>query len=363
MYVNFVSQNWNLCRSEKINIFANNSDLIKMEQDIIIYNTDDGKANVVLYAKDGNIWMSQNQIAELFDTSVPNISMHISNILKDGELCVDSVVKYYLTTAQDGKGYNVAFYSLDVVLAIGFRVRSKRGTQFRIWANHNLKEYMVKGFVVDDERLKNPNGRPDYFDELLERIRDIRASEKRFYQKIRDLLALSSDYDKTDKATQMFFAEVQNKLLYAVTDKTAAEIIASRADASQPNMALTSWKGRVVRKQDIYIAKNYLLNDEIDTLNRLTVLFLDSTELRVKERKDLTLNFWKNSVDGLLHFQNKNILNGSGTISTAQMKNIVDAVYEKFDERRKLYAAKEADRLDYEEFCQLESKIDIRKKE
>ena len=176
------------------------------EQNIIIYNTADGKASVSLYAKDGMVWMNQNQLSKLFDTSVPNISMHISNILKEGELELNSVIKDYLTTASDGKDYTVTFYSLDMILAIGFRVRSKRGTQFRIWANKHLKEYLIKGFVMDDERLKNPDGRPDYFDEFLERIREIRASEKRFYQKIRDLFALSSDYDKTDKATQMFFA-------------------------------------------------------------------------------------------------------------------------------------------------------------
>ena len=254
------------------------------KKNIIIYNTVDGKASVSLYAKDGMVWMNQNQIAELFDTSVPNISMHISNILKEGELEPNSVVKDYLTTAADGKQYKVTFYALDMVLAIGFRVRSKRGTQFRIWANRNLKEYMVKGFVMDDERLKNPDGRPDYFDELLERIRDIRASEKRFYQKVRDLFALSSDYDPTDKATQMFFAETQNKLLYAVTGNTAAEIIVSRADASKENMALTSWKGSIVRKQDLIIAKNYLSEDEIDTLNRLVVIFLETAELRAKNR-------------------------------------------------------------------------------
>ena len=235
------------------------------QQNIIIYKTADGKASVALYAKDGNIWMNQNQLAELFTTSVPNISMHISNILKDGELEQNSVIKDYLTTAADGKEYNVTFYSLDMILAIGFRVRSKRGTQFRIWANKNLKEYMVKGFVMDYERLKNPDGRPDYFDELLEQIRDIRASEKRFYQKIKDLFALSSDYDSNDKSTQMFFAEAQNKLHYAVTGKTAAELIVSRANASQANMNLTAWKGSIVRKQDIYIAKNYLTHDEIDT--------------------------------------------------------------------------------------------------
>lgn len=177
------------------------------QQNIIIYKTADGEASVALYAKDGNIWMNQNQLSELFATSKQNISLHVINILKEGELPKISVVKDYLTTASDGKEYNVTFYSLDMILAIGFRVRSKRGTQFRIWANKNLKEYMVKGFVMDDERLKNPDGRPDYFDELLERIRDIRASEKRFYQKIKDLFALSSDYDADDKSTQMFFTE------------------------------------------------------------------------------------------------------------------------------------------------------------
>lgn len=334
-----------------------------MEQsNIIIYNTDDGKVKVVLYAKDGNIWMNQNQMAELFATSIPNISMHISNILKEGELQQNSVIKEYLTTAADGKNYNVTFYSLEMILAIGFRVRSKRGTQFRIWANRNLKEYMVKGFLIDDDRLKNPDGRPDYFDELLERIRDIRASEKRFYQKVRDLLALSSDYDKTDKATQMFFAETQNKLLYAVTHQTAAEIIVSRADASQPNMALTSWKGNVVRKQDIYTAKNYLKDDEIDMLNRLTVLFLDSAELRVKERKDLTLNYWRNNVDALLDFQNKDVLKGAGTISNTQMERIVDTVYAEFNQRRKLYAAQQADKMDNDDLSALEEDVRNRKK-
>ena len=335
-----------------------------MEQsNIIIYNTDDGKVKVVLYAKDGDIWMNQNQMAELFATSIPNISMHISNILKEGELQQNSVIKEYLTTAADGKNYNVTFYSLEMILAIGFRVRSKRGTQFRIWANRNLKEYMVKGFLIDDDRLKNPDGRPDYFDELLDRIRDIRASEKRFYQKVRDLLALSSDYDKTDKATQMFFAETQNKLLYAVTHQTAAEIIVSRADASQPNMALTSWKGNVVRKQDIYTAKNYLKDDEIDMLNRLTVLFLDSAELRVKERKDLTLNYWRNNVDALLNFQNKDVLKGAGTISNTQMERIVDTVYAEFNQRRKLYAAQQADKMDNDDLSALEGDIRNRKKE
>lgn len=316
------------------------------DTNMIIYNTQDGRASVVLYARDGSVWMNQNQLAELFDTSKPNISMHISNILSENELHQDSVVKNFLTTAADGKQYDVTFYSLDMILAIGFRVRSKRGTQFRIWANQHLKEYLIKGFTMDDERLKNPNGRPDYFDELLERIREIRASEKRFYQKVRDLLALSSDYDSTDKATQMFFAETQNKLLYAVTGQTAAEIIVNRADASEPNMALTSWKGNVVRKQDIFTAKNYLLKDEIDTLNRLTVLFLDTAELRVKERKDLNLHYWRETVDGLLNFQGKLVLQGAGSVSVKQMEAHVEAVYEQFNAKRKALALADADEED-----------------
>jgi hypothetical protein len=326
-------------------------------QEIIIYNTDDGKTSVSLMTSDGNVWLNQNHLAELFDTSIPNISMHISNILKDGELTIDSVIKDYLTTASDGKNYNVTFYSLDMILAIGFRVRSKRGTQFRQWANRNLKEYMIKGFLMDDERLKNPDGRPDYYDELLERIRDIRASEKRFYQKVRDLFALSNDYDATDKATQMFFAETQNKLLYAITQKTAAELVVSRADASQPNMSLTSWKGKIVRKQDIYIAKNYLTADELDSLNRLVIIFLEVAELQAKGKKDITMKFWRENVDSIITFNKKNLLIGKGNITNEQMEKFVETVYETFSEKRKYFELKQADAEDMEELKQLEEKI------
>jgi hypothetical protein len=327
------------------------------EQNIIIYNTADGKAAVSLFARDGSAWMSQKQLAELFDTSIPNVSIHISNILNDNELNELSVVKDYLITASDGKEYNVTFYSLEMILAIGFRVRSKRGTQFRIWANSHLREYLVKGFVVDDERLKNPNGRFDYFDELLERIREIRASEKRFYQKVRDLFALSSDYDTTDKATQMYFAETQNKLLYAVTGQTAAEVIVARADASLPNMGLTSWKGNVVRKQDIIVAKNYLNADELDTLNRLVVLFLESAELRVKNRQDITMRFWRENVDRLLEFQDKEVLQGVGQISHGVMEEQVKEIYAAYDQRRKVVDAATADLFDLEEIRALEEEV------
>ena len=331
------------------------------EQNLLIYHTADGKAAVSLYARDGNVWMNQSQLAELFATSVQNVSLHINNILKENELQADSVIKDYLTTAADGKQYKINFYALDMILAIGFRVRSPRGTEFRKWANTHLKQYLVKGFVMDDERLKRPDGRADYFDELLERIRDIRASELRFYQKVRDLLALSSDYDASDKATQMFFAETQNKLLYAVTGHTAAELIIKRADANAPNMNLTAWKGNVVRKADIVVAKNYLSADEVDSLNRLTVIFLETAELRVKERKDLTLPYWRDNVDKLLAFNEKPLLAGMGRISHAQMEKQVSALYEQFDARRKAEQAIAADAQDLEELNEVAKAI-IKKK-
>lgn len=327
------------------------------EQNIIIYKTQDGKVKLSLYARDGSVWMNQNQIAELFDTSVPNISMHIANILNEKELEENAVIKNYLTTASDGKNYEVAFYSLDMILAIGFRVRSKRGTQFRQWANRNLKEYIIKGFVMDDDRLKNPDGRPDYFDELLARIRDIRASEKRFYQKVRDLFKLSNDYDETDKATQMFFAETQNKLLFAVTNQTAAEIVVSRADAQKQNMGLTSWKGTIVRKGDIFTAKNYLTEDEIDTLNRLVVVFLESAELRAKNRQDITMDFWQTNVDKIIEFNDKKLLKDRGSVSKSQMEKIAGQVYEDFNNKRKIADAQQADLEDLKQIEMLEKQI------
>lgn len=327
------------------------------EKNIIIYNTQDGKASVSLLTRDGTVWMNQNQLAELFDTSVPNISTHIANILKENELAPNSVIKEYLSTASDGKNYRVTFYALDMILAIGFRVRSKRGTQFRQWANQNLKEYMVKGFVMDDERLKNPDGRPDYFDELLARIRDIRASEKRFYQKVRDLFALSSDYDATDKSTQMFYAETQNKLLFSITGQTAAEIIVSRADPDSPHMALTNWKGSVVRKQDIYIAKNYLNHAELDSLNRFVTVFLETAELRAINRQDITMDFWRDSVDKIIALNDKLLLSHKGSVSNAEMESIVEKRYETFDAKRKAQDAIQADQTDMEELKAIEHTI------
>ena len=335
----------------------------KEQHDIIIYSSPDGKTNVSLMTRDGKVWLNQSQISDLFGTSVPNICYHIANILKENELDANSVIKDYLITASDGKTYNVLCYSLEMILAIGYRVRSIRGVQFRQWATRHLSEYLVKGFVMDDERLKNPDGRPDYFDELLQRIRDIRSSEKRFYQKLRDLFKLSSDYDTKEKATQMFYAETQNKMLYAVTHNTAAEIVSLRADASKPNMGLTSWKGSVVRKADIVVAKNYLFEGEIDKLNRLVMLFLESAELRVKDRKCLTLDFWRGNVDSLLSFQGYDILQGNGSISNAEMEKYARMVYDKFDNRRKLREAEEADAEDLKWLEDLQNRIKDKNKE
>lgn len=320
-----------------------------MQNNIILYTTNDGKASVELYEFGESLYLAQNAIAELFATSRANITMHIANILKDGELSEDLVCKEYLHTAKDGKSYNTKFYSLEMILAVGFRVRSKRGVQFRIWANEHLRKYLQKGFLIDSARLKNPNGRSDYFDELLEQIRDIRASEKRFYQKVRDLFALSVDYDASDKATQMFFADTQNKLLYAITHQTAAELICARADENAPNMGLSSWKGNVVRKGDIIIAKNYLNKDELDSLNRLVNVFLESAELRVKDNQTLTMDFWRENVDLLLKFQGKEILRGFGKISNQQMETMVREKYEKFNAKRKKIEAQKADENDIKE--------------
>lgn len=311
--------------------------------DIIIYNTADGKAEIKLYADNGTVWLTQAQIAELFTKNISTISRHIANIFDENEIEEKSNLRFMQIANSDKP---VAFYSLDVILAVGFRVRSPRGTQFRQWANNTLKEYLQKGFILDKDRLKNPDGRPDYFDELLEQIRDIRASEKRFYQKLRDLFALSSDYKVTEKATNLFFADTQNKLLFGVTRKTAAEIIATRANADAPNMALTSWSGSIVRKADVIVAKNYLTSDEIDVLNRLVTIFLESAELHVKMRKDLTLDFWRASVDKLLLDHGVPLLQSHGKVTMEQAQIHARKIYEEFDARRKAFDAAQADKFD-----------------
>lgn len=328
-----------------------------MSADLVLYQTEDGQTRLQLRAVDGSLWLSQLEIAELFATTKQNVNLHIQNILKEGELPEVATVKESLTVQTEGGrqvSRSIKLYRLEMILAVGYRVKGPRGTQFRQWATTHLSEYLVKGFTMDDERLKNPGGW-DYFDELLARIREIRASEKRFYQKVRDLFALSSDYKGDEKAAHAFFAEVQNKLLYAVTHQTAAEIVVSRADATAPNMALTTWKGSRVRKEDVIIAKNYLTADEVDTLNRLVVIFLEQAELRVKERKDLTLDYWRANVDRMLEFNERPVLTNAGRISAERMKTVAHDRYETFDANRRAAEAQAADAADAEDIQALEA--------
>ncbi|MEG6991779.1 RhuM family protein, partial [Pseudomonas aeruginosa] len=253
--------------------------------DLILYTSDDGEAQLILRVLDGQVWLTQLEMAELYQTSKQNISLHVQNVLAEGELTEEATVKENLTVQAEGSRQvkrNLAYYALPMIIAVGYRVRSTRGTQFRQWATRTLSEYLQKGFVMDDARLKEP--RWDYFDELLKRIRDIRASEKRFYQKVRDLFTLAEDYRANEQDTARLFAEVQNKLFFAVTGHTAAELIVQRADASAPNMNLLSFKGDRVRKADVVVAKNYLNAEELDQLNRLVGMFLDFAELRAEQR-------------------------------------------------------------------------------
>ncbi len=327
--------------------------------DLILYTSEDGQTRMQLRADGKTVWLTQLEIAELFQTTKQNVSLHANNIFKDGELSPEATVKDSLTVQTEGGrqvNRTVSYYNLDLILAIGYRVRSPRGTQFRQWATAHLREFIVKGFVMDDERLKNPGGW-DYFDELLARIRDIRASEKRFYQKVRDLFALSSDYKGREQDTQLFFAEVQNTLLYAATRHTAAELIVRRADSAKPNMALTTWSGSRVRKQDVIIAKNYLTQDEIDTLNRLVVIFLEQAELRVKQKKDLTLDYWRESVDRMLTSNEQPLLEGPGSVSHDDMKRVAHDRYDAFDENRRAAEALAADAEDLKEIEELEEKL------
>ncbi|UDL06596.1 virulence RhuM family protein [Marinobacter sp. CA1] len=327
--------------------------------ELILYTSDDGQTQLHLRAENGSVWLTQLETAELFQTTKQNVSLHAKNIFEDGELTPEATVKESLTVRTEGSRQvqrKIAHYNLDLILAIGYRVRSPRGVQFRQWASTHLKEFLLKGFVMDDERLKNPGGW-DYFDELLERIREIRASEKRFYQKVRDLFALSSDYRVRERETSIFFAEVQNKLIYAVTGYTAAELVLKRSDPDQPNMALTSWTGSRVRKKDVLTAKNYLTADEMDSLNRLVVIFLEQAELRVKNQKELTLDFWRNNVDRMLAFNDHPILQGAGSVSHDRMEKIAHQRYDEFDQKRKANEARLADEEDLKELEQLEDQV------
>ncbi len=308
--------------------------------EFILYTTEDGQTRVECRFEDETLWLSQALMAELYNRSKKTISEHLMNLFEEGELTAGSVVRNFRTTAADGKSYGVQHYNLEAVLAIGFRVKSPRGTQFRRWANAQLQEYLVKGFVMDDERLKNqpvPGATPvpDYFDELLERIRDIRASERRMYLRVKEIFTLSADYAPSSGDTTQFFRIIQNKLHFAATGQTAAELIHKRTDASKPNMGLTVWKGEIVRKTDVTVAKNYLNEPEIDELNRIVVMWLDYAEDQARRRKQVFLRDWLVKLDQFLQFNERGVLPNAGAVSKKQADDKAKREYDAFVERRR----------------------------
>lgn len=309
--------------------------------ELILYRTDDGRTEVHLRATEGTVWMTQGEMAALFDTTKQNISLHIRNVLQDGELKAEGTVKDYLTVQTEGKrtiNRSVQLYRLEMILAVGFRVRSPRGSQFRRWASDTLSEYLVKGFVLDDERLKDAE-RADYFKELLHRIRDIRSSEKRFYQTLRELFKVSSsDYDGSAATAKTFFATIQNKLVYAVTGRTAAQLIVERADSNAPHMGLTNWTGDKPRRSDAVVSKNYLLQQELEQLNRLVSMFLDFAEDRAERRVETHMLDWIRQTDRFLDFNERAILDGPGRVSNQQMEAIITERYAEFDAARRASA-------------------------
>ncbi|MHB1295310.1 MAG: virulence RhuM family protein [Anaerolineae bacterium] len=308
------------------------------ESAILMYQTEDGSTRIGVRLQEGTVWLTQAAMAELFQSTPQNVTLHIRGILADGELSEAATCKEYLQVRQEGERTvrrSLKHYSLEMILAVGYRVRSHRGTQFRRWATEHLHEYLVKGFVLDDERLKE--GRSlgaDYFDELLERIRDIRASEKRFYQKIRDIYATAVDYDGHARVSQQFYATVQNKMHWAVTGHTAAELIASRADARKPNMGLTAWKGAKVRKADVTVAKNYLSADEIGELSRIVTMYLDYAEDQARNRRPMTMAGWAARLDAFLRFNERDILTGAGRISRELAIQKAEQAYEAYNTAR-----------------------------
>jgi hypothetical protein len=314
---------------------------------ILFYQSEDGTSRIEVRLDEGTVWLSQNLIAELYQITKQNVSFHIRNILEEGELDQAATVKQYLTVQIEGSRAvkrTIDYYNLDMILAIGYRVRSHRGTQFRRWATERLREYLIKGFVLDDQRLKDQRTiGADYFDELLERIRDIRASEKRFYHKIRDIYTLAIDYDPRAETTLEFFRAVQNKLHWAITGHTAAEIIAERADASRPNMGLSSWKGGKVRKGDVTVAKNYLNETEIKKLNRIITMYLDYAEVQAERKQPVYMKEWKEKLDAFLRFNEQEILSDKGTVSMEVAQQLALEEYEKFSIRRIAEESTESD--------------------
>jgi hypothetical protein len=299
------------------------------KNNFIIYTTDDGQVDIEVRLEDENVWLTQNSMAELFDTTKQNISLHIKNIFEEKELEENSVVKHSLTTAKDGKNYKTKFYNLDLIISVGYRVKSIRGTQFRIWANKLIKEYLIKGYNLNVERFKNNGGGP-YFEEVLEKIRDIRSSEKVFWRKILDIYATSVDYDAKNEQTREFFRTVQNKMHYAVHGNTAAEVIFNRVDSEKENIGLTNFKGSMPTRAETEIAKNYLNEKELNLLNRMVSAYLDVAEINALNMHAMTMKEWVNELNGFLTMTHKDILEGAGTISHEKALAKAHEEYDKY---------------------------------
>lgn len=306
-----------------------NNKLTENNNEIIIYTTDDGQVDIEVRLEDENVWLTQNSMAELFDTTRNNITMHIKNIFEEGELQENSVSKESLLTAKDGKNYKTKFYNLDLIISVGYRVKSIRGTQFRIWANKLIKEYLIKGYNLNVKRFKN-NGGGVYFEEVLEKIRDIRSSEKVFWRKILDIYATSVDYDAKDEKTKEFFKTVQNKMHYAVHGNTVAEVIFNRVDSEKENIGLTNFKGNIPTKSETEIAKNYLSEKELDMLNRMVSAYLDIAEINALNMHAMTMKDWIKELDGFLTMTHKDILEGAGTISHEEALEKAHREYDKY---------------------------------
>lgn len=311
--------------------------------EFLVYQTDDGQVKLQVRLESETLWLTQQHMADLFQTTKQNVGQHLKRIFDEGELDPNSVVKNLFTTAPDGKQYNTRHYNLDAIISVGYRVKSLVATRFRIWATQRLREYLIKGFTMDDERLKNPpvagRAAPDYFDEMLARIRDIRASERRMYLRVREIFAMAGDYNPTWSETTRFFSTIQNKLHFATTGMTAAELIQSRADHLQPNMGLTNWKGGEVRKADALTAKNYLHENEIEGLNRIVVMWLDYAEDQAQRRKQIFMRDWEDKLDEFLRFNDRAVLPDAGKVSKQTAEDHAKAEFDAFEERRR--AAKE----------------------
>jgi hypothetical protein len=312
--------------------------------ELLVYRSDDGSIKLDVRLENETVWLTQQHMAELFQTTIPNINMHIKNIYNEGELLSDATVKDFLIVRKEGNRdvqRTLTFYNLDMVISVGYRIKSVVATRFRIWATQRLREYLVKGFVMDDERLKNPpvasSAVPDYFDEMLERIRDIRASERRMYLRVKEIFAMAGDYEPSWPETTKFFSVIQNKLHYAATGMTAAELIQSRANHMLPNMGLTTWKAGEVRKTDVTIAKNYLKENEIDELNRIVVMWLDYAEDQAKRRKQIFMKDWKQKLDEFLKFNDRNVLPNAGQIGKKEADDFARQQYDQFAVRRREY--------------------------